>query len=306
MLATPGELPTGPQWWSEIKWDGVRAIVEVDGHGGRRVWTRNGIDRTAAWPELAELADRLGPTSAVLDGELVVFDDDGRPDFGLIQHRMHTDDEREARRLAERLPVVLVVFDLLRLDGRSLLELPLRERRRFLDALDIAGPAWRVSPVHPDGAAELLAIAADRGLEGIVAKRADSRYRPGRRSPEWRKVKVDRRDTFVIGGWFEGTGRRSRSLGALALGQPVDVARPEELRFVGRVGTGFTDADLVELRARLDRLARPTSPFVVGRPGSGLRPVQSELLCSVRYGEWTNDGVLRHPVFLGLVDQPEV
>ncbi|MEM9610058.1 MAG: DNA ligase, partial [Actinomycetota bacterium] len=247
MLATPGELPSGEGWWSEIKWDGIRAIVRIDGDGGWGVWTRNGIDRTVAWPELAGLVEQFGSTSAVLDGELVVLDGDGRPDFGLIQHRMHTSRAADAERLAEELPVTLLAFDLLELGEQSLVDLPLRERRRLLEALELDGPAWRTSPVYPDGA-DLLAVAEERGLEGIVVKRADSRYRPGRRSPDWRKVKVDRRDTFVIGGWFAGTGRREETMGALALGQPVDDARPHELRFVGRVGTGFRDADLADLR----------------------------------------------------------
>lgn len=298
MLATAGEAPAGDGWWAEIKWDGIRGVLRVDADGWR-IWTRNGNERSVAWPELAGLAEQLAEVGAVLDGELVVFED-GRPSFGSIQHRMHVTNAADAHRLAGERPVTYLLFDLLELGGHDTTGLPLSERRRLLESLELDGPSWRVSPIS-DGVDDLLAAADAQGLEGIVAKRATSTYRPGRRSPDWVKVKVDRRDHFVVGGWFGGTGRRIDSIGALALGQPVDDADPGRLRYVGRVGTGFSDAVLADLRRRLDELA-DVSPFVEGAPGPDLHPVRAELVAEVRYAEWTNEGLLRHPVFLGLGD----
>ena len=297
MLATAGEAPTGEGWWAEIKWDGIRGVMRIEPDRWR-IWTRNGNERSVAWPELDDLAAQLGEVGAVLDGELVVMED-GRPSFGSIQHRMHVTGAADARRLAVERPATYLVFDLLELGGHDTTGLPLTERRRLLESLELDGPAWRVSPVYPDGVADLLAVADAQGLEGIVAKRASSTYRPGRRSADWVKVKVDRRDRFVVGGWFAGTGRRGDSIGALALGQPVDDADPTRLRYVGRVGTGFSDAVLADLRRRLDALA-DADPFVEGEPGTDLHPVRAELVVEVRYAEWTNEGLLRHPVFLGL------
>ncbi len=299
MLATAGEAPVGDGWWAEIKWDGIRGVMRIE-PGRWRIWTRNGNERSVAWPELDDLASELGAVGAVLDGELVVMEE-GRPSFGSIQHRMHVTNAVDARRLAAERPATYLVFDLLELGGHDTTGLPLSERRRLLESLDLDGPAWRLSPVYPDGVADLLAVAEAQGLEGIVAKRAASTYRPGRRSADWVKVKVDRRDRFVVGGWFGGSGRRSDSIGALALGQPIDDADPGRLRYVGRVGTGFTDAVLTDLRQRLDELAG-ADPFVEGDPGPDLHPVRAELVVEVRYAEWTNEGLLRHPVFLGMGD----
>ena len=296
MLATAGEAPIGDGWWAEIKWDGIRGVVRIESDRWR-LWTRNGNERSVAWPELDGLAEQLAEVGAVLDGELVVLED-GRPSVGSIQHRMHVTRAVDAQRLAIERPATYLIFDLLELGGNDTTGLPLTERRRLLDSLDLDGPSWRVSPVYVDGVADLLAVADAQGLEGIVAKRAASTYRTGRRSGDWIKVKVDRRDTFVVGGWFAGTGRREDSLGALALGHPVDDVEPGRLRYVGRVGTGFSDAVLAELRARLDDLAG-ADPFVDGSPAPGLHPGRAELGGEVRYAEWTNEGLLRHPVFLG-------
>lgn len=301
MLATAGEAPIGDGWLAEIKWDGIRGVMRIEPDRWR-LWTRNGNERSVAWPELQGLADQLAEVGAVLDGELVVMDG-GRPSFGSIQHRMHVTGAADAQRLAVERPATYLVFDLLELGGHDTTGLPLTERRRLLESLELDGPSWRVSPVSYEGVGDLLAAAAEQGLEGIVAKRASSSYRPGRRSPDWVKVKVDRRDRFVVGGWFGGSGRRSDSIGALALGQPVDDAHPDRLRYVGRVGTGFSDAVLSDLRARLDALD-DESPFVEGDPGADLHPVRAKLLVEVRYAEWTNEGLLRHPVFLGEVDAP--
>ncbi len=304
MLAVPGELPADPGGWSvEIKWDGVRAVVRT-AEGRHRLWSRNLIDRTAAWPELAGLPDALGGADAVIDGEVVVLDASGRPSFGAVAQRMHVSDEGQARRLADGgLAATLMIFDLLEVDGQATFDLALSERRRLLEALVTPGPSWRISPTNDDPAG-LMAAARDADLEGVLCKRSDSTYRPGRRSSAWRKVKVDRRDDFVVGGWFPGEGRRAGSLGALALGQVIGDDRPDRLRFVGRVGTGFDDRTLADLHRRLTAAAADRSPFVAGHPGPSLRPVRPSMVVEVRYGEWTNDGVLRHPSFLRVVDEP--
>ncbi len=296
MLASAGPAPDGEGWQVELKWDGVRAVVAVH-RGDSTLWTRNGRERSVAWPELAGLATELGITDGVLDGEIVTLDDEGRPSFELLQRRMHVTDPGEAARLAEALPATFVVFDLLRLDGDDVTALPLVERRARLDALAVAGPSWVTSPSFGDDPGVVLDVARTRGLEGVVVKRLDSPYRPGRRSREWIKTKLLQRDDFAVGGWFPGRGRRQDALGALALG----VADDGGLRFVGRVGTGFSDAELDRLRRRLDRLATHRSPFVAGpAPGPGLHPVHPALIVEVAYGQWTAGNVLRHPSYVGM------
>ena len=296
MLATTGDPPPGEGHQVEFKWDGVRAVVAC--HGGEwRLWTRNGRERSVAWPELAGLPAALPVGDAVLDGEVITFDPEGRPRFGLLQHRMHVTGSRDAVRLAAALPASLVVFDVLRLEGRPTIALPLEERRRLLEALEISGPSWAVSPAFVGAVAPVLDAARERGLEGVVAKRLGSSYRPGTRAPEWVKVKLLQRDDFVVGGWYPGSGRRSTGFGSLALGERV----PGGLRYVGRVGTGFTEATLADLTHRLAALATTQSPFVDGPdPGRDLQPVQPALIVEVAYGEWTSARVLRHPSYVGI------
>lgn len=301
MLARPGALPSGSDWWAEVKWDGVRIIGRVDDDGAR-LWGRRGVSRTNTWPEFAAVVDALGGRHAVLDGEAVVTGADERPRFDLVQRRMNVTDPMTARRLAAELPATWMVFDLLELDGRSLLREPLSERRRLL--LDVLEPVAgvRVPTVHDDPAA-LLGFATERGLEGIVVKRPSSTYSPGRRSDGWIKVKATHEDEFVVGGWFSGSGGRSSTFGSLALGLPIaenGSAAERELRYVGAVGSGFSIADLDRLHRVFSAIARPASSFVEGDVPAGLHPVDPLVSVRVRYGEWTPDGVLRHPVMLGV------
>jgi bifunctional non-homologous end joining protein LigD len=205
-----------------------------------------------------------------------------------------------------------MIFDLVELDGESLADVPWVERRRRLETVVDAGPGWQVPPVHDDPTA-LLALITDRAMEGIVVKHRQSRYRPGRRSDAWVKVKAARVDDFLVGGWFEGTGARQASFGSLAIGTPTDAGeagRPDGgeagLRYVGAVGSGFDQMLLTRLRVLLDQLERPTSPFVEGQPPTGLRPVDPMISVRVRYGEWTPDGVLRHPVMVGLTPASDI
>ena len=301
MLAKAGPLPRTDGWAYEIKWDGVRALVSSE-PGRIRIESRNGRDITASYPELRALNRALSHHRAILDGEIVAFDDDGRPSFGRLQQRIHLTNESQVRRRAQEVPVVLVLFDLLWLDGRSLMHLPYDERRARLEALELSGPNWQTPAAHHGDGAALLEATARQGLEGLIAKRRDSPYEPGRRTGAWIKVKNVNRQEVVIAGWLPGEGRRKTRIGALVVGVHDETDPPSPLRYAGRVGTGFTDRILDELRERLEPLRTDHSPF--GHHPQGLpRNVQwvtPVLLAEVEYGEWTSDGLLRHPSFKGL------
>ena len=307
MKATPGDLPSDDGWTFEVKWDGMRALAFVE-RGALRVQSANERDVTASWPELADLARSLGVTTALLDGELVATDDDGRPSFGLLQQRMHIANRAEALRRATEVPVVYVVFDLLHLDGHDLTDLALSDRRRLLDELLEPAPAWRASPLHDDGPA-LLTAAGERGLEGVVAKRLDSTYEPGKRTRAWRKVKVRRRQEMVIGGWLPGEGTRTGAIGALLVGYHDEAGDGSPLRYAGRVGTGFSDAELARLATWLRPLAVDGCPFDPLPPRADLVRgpmwVRPELVAELAFAEWTGDGRLRQPSYLGVrTDKP--
>jgi bifunctional non-homologous end joining protein LigD len=298
MLAKTGPLPRDDHRWAyEIKWDGVRAIGYVDG-GRLRLASRNGRDITPRYPELRELGRALAGHEAVLDGEVVAFDADGRPSFQRLQGRMHLTSDHVVRRLAQSEPVAYVLFDLLWLDGHSLLGLPYSDRRERLLALDLSGPTWQTPASHVGDGAAMLEASRARGLEGIIAKRLDSPYTPGRRPGTWVKVKNVRATEVVIGGWLEGEGRRSGRLGALVVGYHEDGA----LRYAGRVGTGFDEAELNRLGGLLAPLARADSPFEGRQPPRETHFVEPELVAAVGYGEWTQARTLRHPVYKGLRD----
>jgi bifunctional non-homologous end joining protein LigD len=306
MKATSGDLPVGDGWTYEVKWDGMRALCFV-ADGQVRVQSYNERDVTPSWPELAALPGALPVTSALLDGELVATDADGRPSFGLLQQRMHVADPAEAARRATDVPVTYVVFDLLHLDGHDLTGLALSDRRRLLDQVLEPGARWRSSPLHDDGPA-LLAAATERGLEGVVAKRLDSRYEPGKRTRTWLKVKVRHRQEMVVGGWLPGEGNRAGRIGALLVGYH-EAPGDGPLTFAGRVGTGFKDAELRRLGQRVGELATDHCPFdppppraEILRGPTWLRP---ELVAELEFGEWTGDGRLRHPSYLGLRDDKD-
>jgi bifunctional non-homologous end joining protein LigD len=298
MLARSGPLPPDDGRWAyEIKWDGVRAIAYVDG-GRMRLASRNGRDITPRYPELREFGRSLGATQTILDGEVVALDENGRPSFQRLQGRMHLTSEHAVRRLAEREPVSYVIFDLLFHDGHSLLALPYAERRERLLALDLNGPTWRTPAHHVGDGAALLEASRAQGLEGVLAKRLDCPYTPGKRSSAWIKVKNVRRADVVIGGWMPGEGNRSGRIGALLVGYYEE----GELRYAGRVGTGFDQAELERLQRLLDPLERPTSPFAGRQPPKAARFVEPRLVCTVEYSEWTQARTLRHPVYKGLRD----
>jgi len=297
MLAVTGELPEKAGWAYEMKWDGVRAVTYVEG-GRVRARSRNDRDISVSYPELRALGSQLGTTQVVLDGELVAFTD-GRPNFGTLQQRMHVADARTARRLAEEVPVVYVIFDLLHLEGRSLLKLPYSHRRGLLESLELTGPSWQTAPVFHDSGADVLAASAAAGMEGVVAKQLDSTYAPGRRSPSWIKLKHTRTQEVVIGGWHPGNGRRAGRIGSLMMGVPS----PDGLIYVGQVGTGFTERMLDDLGARLRRHERKTSPFLGELPSAIRRDAHwtaPKLVGEVAFSERTSDGLLRHPAWRGL------
>lgn len=300
MRATGADAPPqGEDWAHEVKWDGMRIIVRCAG-GSTSLHTSNGLDATGRFPEFAALDDAVG-CELVLDGEIIAQDGDGRPDFGRLQHRMHVFSPAEVARRAAEVPVSLAIFDVLWLDGHDLCPLPWRDRRAVLDQLVERGPSWRVSAVHDDGPA-LLTIAKDRGLEGIVSKRLDSSYQPGKRSPSWRKVKVRLHQEFVVGGWWPGERSREGRLGSLIVGVNDVTAPGRPLRFAGKVGTGFTEPDLVAYEALLADLATDRCPFEPQPPRpitSNARWVRPEIVVEVAFAEWTAEGVLRHPAHLG-------
>ncbi len=293
------QIPRPENEWSfEVKWDGVRAIAYVK-PGRLRLESRNQREITDSYPEVRGLLLELGMREAVFDGEIVAFDDRGRPSFERLQRRMHVTSPSSVRRLANSTPVVYAIFDLLYLDGELLFEVPYEERRRRLEGLDLAGPAWRVPAAHADGGEQLLEATRVQGLEGLIAKRYGSRYEPGRRSGAWVKVKHTLRQEFVICGWLPGEGRRAERIGALLVGYQRDGA----LVYAGRVGTGFTEATLDELAARLRPLRSKRSPFdVAPKLPREAQFVEPRLVAEVEFREWTADRVLRAPSFKGLRD----
>jgi bifunctional non-homologous end joining protein LigD len=298
MLARTGPLPKDDERWAyEIKWDGVRAIGYADG-GRLRLAARSGRDITPRYPELRGLGPALAGHEAIVDGEVVAFEADGRPSFQKLQSRMHLTSEHAVRRLSQTDPVSYIVFDLLWLDGRSLMDLPYVERRERLLELGLQGERW-LTPTHHvgDGAAMLEASRA-QGLEGIIAKRLDGPYTPGKRSPGWVKVKNVRTTDVVIGGWLPGEGRRSTQFGALVVGCFEEGA----LKYAGRVGTGFDERELDRLGGMLARLARDSSPFDGRQPPRETHFVDPVLVATIGYGEWTQARTLRHPRYLGLRD----
>jgi bifunctional non-homologous end joining protein LigD len=310
MKAVSGGLPTNDEGWAyEIKWDGMRVMSGVDGQAAAeplRAVSGNGIDVAARFPELEGFAAHLAGHTAVFDGEVVAFDDAGRTDFARLQHRMHVAGRWEAERRAVITPVAYVVFDLLHLDGHDTTPLTYRDRRRLLADLVDPGPAWQVPAHHESDGAALLDAVTDQRLEGIVGKRLDSRYEPGRRSPSWRKVKVRRRQEMVVGGWTRGEGGRSGRLGALLVGchDPAvpGAGEPDRLVFAGAVGSGFTGAELDRLHARMAPAATERCPFVTPVPAPVARLAQwltPTMVVEVAFAEWTPEGRLRHPSYLG-------
>lgn len=289
MRATLGTLPSEDTGWAyEIKWDGYRTLAFV-ADGAVRLQSSNLHDVTKKYPEMTALAEGVAARRAVLDGELVVLDDAGRPRFELIQRH-----EREA---------ALYVFDVLSIDGHDTINEPYEERRRMLGEVLGAGSNWAVPAYRVGDGAVLLEATGAQELEGVMAKRLGTKYRPGARSKDWRKVKHRRRAEVVIGGYTPGTGNRSSSFGALLVGRFVDGV----LAFAGGVGTGFTQRRLDEMTARLRAMRIDTCPFDPPPPTAyrrGATWVEPTLRAIVEITEFTNEGYVRQASFIDLADAP--
>ncbi|TDE37644.1 hypothetical protein E1295_34380 [Nonomuraea mesophila] len=301
MLAQLGTLTAvqGTGWAVEMKWDGVRALAYVE-DGAVRLMSRNAKDITPAYPELQLMGGATGGRPAVIDGEIVAFDEAGRPSFEALQPRMHQRNPRIVAELTRSVPVTFMAFDILHLGDESVIARPYTERRDLLESTLTPGYRWQV-PVWFAGHAEQAVGSSRRlGLEGVVCKRMNSPYRPGRRSSEWTKVKNVSATEVVICGWKPGGGRRTGTIGSLLLGAYDQHGR---LRFVGHVGTGFTEAVLRDLRDRLAPLERPGPPFDEPVPREDARDarwVEPRMVGEVQYAEVTGDGRLRHPSWRGL------
>jgi bifunctional non-homologous end joining protein LigD len=281
MLATPWPKPFDDEdWWFEVKWDGYRAIVGSE-MGRVRARSRRGLDLIGRFPELATLDV---PDGVVLDGEVVAFDDGGRPSFSALQTGVG---------------VNLVVFDVL-FHGADVTGLSYIERRALLESLGLASSIIVPEPTPTHGTS-LFEAAKSQGLEGVVGKRKESIYLPGRRSPNWRKIPVRRRIRAVIGGYLPGEGGRASTFGSVLVG----LNTPEGLRWIGAVGSGFNEGSLSAFNEALSQIKRPTSPFVdrVRVPSTPVW-VEPVIVIEVEYKEWTHDQHLRAPVHKGVDDTP--
>ncbi len=279
----------------EFKWDGIRAIAFWDGRA-LRLQTRTRKDVTARYPELGALGNAAGARRVVLDGEIVALDFRGRPSFEQLQQRMGLTAEADVRRVMQRVPVACILFDLLYLDDALLDDEPYVRRRECLEALELTGPHWQTPPYQVGQGRAMLKASLENGLEGVIAKRLDSRYEMGRRSGAWLKVKNRQRQELVIGGWVEGEGRRRGLPGAVLLGYYDG----DHFVYAGKAGTGFTHDMLARLADLMRPLARSSSPFDVGRPPAGAHFVEPRLVGEFEFSEWTSAGDLRAPSFKGL------
>src|SRR5438093_10337717 len=295
MLATlEQQVPNGPGWLFEVKWDGFRAIARVS-QGDARLTSRQGNDLTQRFASVAkEIPKAVKTPDCVLDGEVCALDEQGRSSFSLMQQGK------------PGTPIVYFVFDLLELDGEPLVDLPLTERRKRLEKLlDRRNKTVRLSEAFEDGEA-LLEAAKQQELEGIMAKRLGSRYFEGRRTRDWLKIKTHGRQEFLIAGYTHGGGRRASTFGSLILA----VREGGKLTYVGNVGTGFTDAEIRRLLAKLKPLRRDTSPFEVVPKMPRVRKdeivwVEPKLVAEVEFAEFTHDGRLRAPSYQGLREDKE-
>jgi bifunctional non-homologous end joining protein LigD len=300
MLATAApSLPREPGYAFEMKWDGIRALALVEA-GAVAVISRNGNDITDGYPELAALGSAGPARDLLLDGEIVALDDQGHSSFQLLQSRMHVREPLAVRRLMATVPVVYMIFDVLWLDGSNVMAHPYLERRALLEGLALAGTSWQTPPIVDDDGDTALTASRELGFEGVVAKAHRSTYRPGR-SREWLKVKHQLRQELVVGGWQPGAGSREGRVGSLLVGYHD----AEGLRYAGKVGTGFTDAELDRLTALLAPRERDTSPFVDPDVPRDARFCTPDLVAEVRFSGWTSGHRVRQPAYLGLRDDKD-
>ena len=306
MRAVLGEMPVDESAWAfEVKWDGVRAMGSIR-DGELELRSSNGKDITIRYPELAGVVDQLSGHSAVLDGEVVRLDENARPDFGMLQARMHLTKPAEIARLAATAPVTWVIFDLLSFDGTDATSLAYEDRRRLLEQLIEPGPNWQVPPAEIGEGQTLLDVVRERGLEGVMAKKLGSPYAAGRRSTSWRKIKVRQQQELVVGGWRRGRdgGSRADDIGALLVG----AYDGDRLVYAGRVGSGLTQAEIGWYRDHFATRTRATCPF--DPPPTRAEQadavwVEPDVVVEVAFGEWSHEDRLRHPVYLGRRDDKD-
>ncbi len=296
MLATPADqVPSGPHWQHEVKWDGMRVLIDIR-KGRVGLTSRTERDVSTAFPELLTEAAGLGAyDDLLLDGEVVSMRS-GKPSFAALAERFNVGDVETATRLAAQSPVTLMVFDVLRVAGRPTVSRPLTQRRELLDGIDLGTPRVQVPPTFPDGA-DLLAATAAQGLEGVVSKRLDSPYLPGSRSPDWRKMVHRTTGSYVIGGWRPEIG--SDRLGALLIGSPTTSG----LIFRGRIGSGLAGRAGVSLLERMRPLKQRESPFldkVSALDADGCTWLLPDLVADLEYHGVSEGGRLRQPTWRGL------
>lgn len=285
----------------EFKWDGMRALARcVDGQTS--LITRNGIDATSRFPELVSLATSL-KHDAILDGEIVAMDDENNPSFARLQQRMHVADPAKARLLAKEIPVQFILFDVLFLRGRSVIGEPWTVRRALLEKLNLKGNSWELSPAVIGHGEALFATARKHQLEGIVAKKLDSVYEPGRRSPHWVKIKLVQRQELVVGGWTTERGSPG-ALGSLLVGYFDSTGRKQKLHFAGGVGSGFNSQTAATLLKTIQKLEIDTSPFAqpIPRGARSSRDVhfaKPKLVIEVEYRRWPDGGMMQQAAFKG-------
>jgi bifunctional non-homologous end joining protein LigD len=304
MLATlTTEAFDSDKWIFEPKWDGVRTLAVCGDE--TRLLSRRGNDTTATYPELSSLHDRLVAIDAVVDGEIVAFDGQ-RPSFEKLQSRINLQNAREIQRATKSCPVTFIAFDLLYLDGKQVCSLPIEDRKELLEQIVVPSHNVHVSTVVPEEGIALAAAAADRGLEGIVAKKLGCPYRPGRRVRDWLKIKVTFEADVVVGGWSKGEGSRSSSFGALLVGAYAE----DGLRFLGAVGTGFSQKTIDALGPELQAARVDECPFVegaggikggrFGKPIKNPAWVKPQMVAKIEFRELTAGYRLRAPSFKGL------
>ncbi len=309
MLAKAGQLPANQTEYSfEIKWDGIRTIFYLE-KNAYKLMSRNLKDITRQYPELAALAKTIGNKhkGVVLDGEIVAFDPAGLPSFSRLQHRMGLTNDKLIIELMQKVPTHYIVFDILSLDGNLLLERPYTERRVILENLGLEGAHWQTPAYKTGDGQTILAASRKLGLEGIIAKRLDSLYQPDKRTGAWLKIKNQRRQELIIGGWIPGQGTRHGKIGALLIGcydytpeEAKTLNVSQHLLYAGKVGTGFTQATLLALAKQLTPLSRTTSPFDQELPVKNAHFVEPVLVGEFEFTEWTPNHTLRHPSFKGL------
>lgn len=298
MLALPAaSLPSDLLHYNfEWKWDGVRALAFWDGKK-LRLDSRNLLDFTNSYPELQPLGKALGVKSAIFDGEIVALDEHGRPSFARLQRRMHVNDAGAIAQLMRDTPIWYVIFDLLYLDGRSTMDQPCQRRRELLEELTLEGPYWQVTPAHVGEGKAMLEAARVNALEGLVAKRLDAPYEPGRRSPAWRKIKIVQRQELVVGGWIPEKSGVSGRVGAMLVGY-YDC--DGKLRYAGRVGTGLRAADHARLIRAFKSHQRRSSPFADPVPRAETQFLEPSTIIEVDYRRWPAGGMIQHASYKGI------